>query len=482
MIKAAAGGGGRGIRIVNAEEELLPALERAREEGLRAFGDARVLMERLVGGARHVEVQVIADHHGNAWALGVRDCSVQRRSQKLIEESSSPALDADQDRSLRRSAVDLVLAAGYRNAGTVEFLYQPQERAFAFLEVNTRLQVEHPVTEMTTGADLVKLQIHVATGGRLEGDPPAERGHAIEARLNAEDPARGFAPAPGRVELMSLPTGPGIRVDTGIGEGDEIPPEYDSMIAKVIAWGADRGEARARLRRALEEMAVVVRGGATNRSFLIELLGRAEVIDGTAATGWLDQPGVVEGLTSERNADVALMAAAIDTAQAEGEARARALLRHGAARPAQGQPRGPAQREPAPPRRVLPARGGPDRPAPLPRDRARGHGRGRRRAPRAASRRGSTSAGGRTAWCRSSTPPTTSSRSTASRTASRCDEGGLVRAPAPALVVSIAVAAGDEVEAGAPVVVLESMKMETADRRALRGRRRGGAGRRQRPG
>ena len=275
MIKAAAGGGGRGIRSVNSEAELLPALERARAEARRAFGDASVLMERLVTGARHVEVQVVCDNYDTAWAVGVRDCSVQRRSQKLIEESASPGLDAEQEMALRRSAVDLVRAAGYRNVGTVEFLYQPEERSLAFLEVNTRLQVEHPVTEATTGLDLVKLQLHVAAGGRLEGDPPAARGHAIEARVNAEDPERGFAPAPGKVELLGLPTGPGIRVDTGITEGDVIPSQYDSMIAKVIAWGSDRAEALGRLRCALEEMRVVVRGGATNRAFLIGLLGTA---------------------------------------------------------------------------------------------------------------------------------------------------------------------------------------------------------------
>ena len=183
-----------------------------------------------------------------------------------------------------------MLAAGYRNVGTVEFLYQPEERALAFLEVNTRLQVEHPVTEATTGLDLVKLQLHIAAGGRLEGDPPAARGHAIEARVNAEDAERGFAPAPGTVELLGLPTGPGIRVDTGISEGDVIPSEYDSMIAKVIAWGSDRAEALARLRRALEEMRVVVRGGATNRAFLIDLLGRPEVVAGTADTGLARPP------------------------------------------------------------------------------------------------------------------------------------------------------------------------------------------------
>src|SRR5262245_54006237 len=459
MIKAAAGGGGRGIRIVRSEEELLPALARAREEGRRSFGDATVLMERLVEGARHVEVQVIGDHHGNGWALGVRDCSVQRRSQKLIEESSSPALTREQDRALRQSALDLVLAAGYRNAGTVEFLYQPEDRAFAFLEVNTRLQVEHPVTEMATGVDLVKLQLHVAFGGRLEGDPPDERGHAIEARLNAEDPDRGFAPTPGTVELMSLPTGPGIRVDTGIGEGDRIPPEYDSMIAKVIAWGADRDEARARLRRALEEMAVVVRGGATNRSFLIELLGRPEVVGGTAHTAWLDGPVLTE-LSSGRNADVAIVAAAIESADAAeavereqfyaSARRGRPKASHQVARQVELRHRGEAYR-------LSVARTGPQAyRVTVPEgtlDVAV------ERLGRFASR---LQVDGRTHRVTSvfSAPDHLVEVDGAAHRVS-LDEGGLIRAPAPALVVALAVAPGDEVEAGAPVVVLESMKMET---------------------
>src|SRR3954462_6399350 len=229
IVKSRSGGGGRGIRIVRAEAELDEALTRTRAEAERTFGDPTIFMERLVEGGRHVEVQVIADQHGNVWAPGVRDCSVQRRNQKVIEESSSPALSAEQDRSLRESAIALVRAAGYVGAGTVEFLYQPDEQLFTFLEVNTRLQVEHPVTEETTGLDLVKLQLHVAEGGRLEGEAPPARGHAIEVRLTAEDAEQGFAPAPGRVELMRPATGPGVRVDTGFGAGDVIPPQYDSM-------------------------------------------------------------------------------------------------------------------------------------------------------------------------------------------------------------------------------------------------------------
>ena len=209
MIKATAGGGGRGIRRVDDDDGLAEAFASARAEGLKAFGDATVFMERVVTGARHVEVQLIADTHGTVWAVGVRDCSMQRRNQKVIEESHCIALTPEQDRELRAAAVRLAELAGYENAGTVEFLYQPAEQRFAFLEVNTRLQVEHPVTELTTGLDLVKLQLHVAAGGRLEGDPPPTTGYAIEARLNAEDPQRGFAPAPGTIETLSLPVGPG---------------------------------------------------------------------------------------------------------------------------------------------------------------------------------------------------------------------------------------------------------------------------------
>ena len=250
MLKAAAGGGGRGIRIITTEAELVDTYERARQEAARAFGSDIVFLESLVTGARHVEVQVIADGQGTAWALGVRDCSVQRRNQKIIEESASPVLSPVQAADLKAAAERLALAVGYRGAATVEFLYRPDDKLFAFLEVNTRLQVEHPITEATTGFDLVKAQLWVASGGKLEGEPPIEQGHAIEARLNAEDPDRDFAPSPGRIVHLELPTGPGIRVDTGFTEGDVIPSDFDSMIAKIIAHGRDREEALSRLRRA----------------------------------------------------------------------------------------------------------------------------------------------------------------------------------------------------------------------------------------
>ena len=312
MIKATAGGGGRGIRRVDDESQLAEAFESARSEGGKAFGDPTVFMERVVTGARHVEVQLIADTHGTVWAVGVRDCSMQRRNQKVIEESHCIALTPEQDADLRAAAVRLASIAGYHNAGTVEFLYQPSERRFAFLEVNTRLQVEHPVTELTTGLDLVKLQLHVAAGGRLDGDPPPSTGYAIEARLNAEDPQRAFAPAPGTIETLQLPAGPGVRVDTGVAEGDVIPPEYDSMIAKVIAHGRDREEALGRLHRALSQTTVVVRGGTTNKSFLLDLLGRSEVRAGSIDTSWLDRLTAADEHLSARHADVALIAAALD--------------------------------------------------------------------------------------------------------------------------------------------------------------------------
>ncbi len=317
LVKAAAGGGGRGIRRVDSRDELAGALEHARAEALAAFGDATVLLEKLITPARHVEVQVIADGEGGAWALGVRDCSLQRRSQKVIEESASPALTAAQERELEGAALRMVQRAGYRSAATVEFLYQPEERSFSFMEVNARLQVEHPVTEAVTGADLVKLQLHVAAGGRLEGEPPPRAGHAIEARLNAEDPALDFAPTPGRVELLRLPTGPGLRVDTGIAEGDTIPAEFDSMVAKLIAWGNDRGEALARLRNALRETMVVLGEGTTNQGFLLELLDHADVRKGDVDNTWLDRLRLGGEVEPARHSDIALLQAAIETSEIE---------------------------------------------------------------------------------------------------------------------------------------------------------------------
>ena len=317
LVKATAGGGGHGIRRVNSASELPKAFESARAEAFKAFGNPTVFMEQLVLGARHVEVQIIADDYGTTWAAGVRDCTIQRRHQKILEEAPSPVLSPEQDQALREAAVRLSQAAGYRNAGTVEFLYQPETRRFSFMEMNTRLQVEHPVTECTTGLDLVKLQIHVARGGRLEGKPPRPAGHAIEVRLNAEDADNGFAPAPGVIERFRILTGPGVRIDTGVAEGDTVPAEFDSMIAKVIAYGQTREEALARLQRALRESVIVIKGGASNKAFLLELLNRAEVQHAEADIGWLDRLAAGGEHVSKHYADVALLQAAIEEYNAQ---------------------------------------------------------------------------------------------------------------------------------------------------------------------
>ncbi len=317
LIKATAGGGGHGIRRVHSEKQLPEAFESARTEAFKAFGNPTVFMEQLLQGARHVEVQIIADHYGTTWAAGVRDCTIQRRHQKILEEAPSPALTRGQDQALRTAAVRLSQAAGYHNAGTVEFLYQPASQQLSFMEMNTRLQVEHPVTECTTGVDLVKLQIHVARGGRLEGEPPRTLGHAIEVRLNAEDPENGFAPAPGAIERFRIVTGPGIRIDTGVAVGDSIPAEFDSMIGKIIAHGQNRKEALSRLQRALRESVIVVKGGASNKAFLLELLSRDEVRRGDFDIGWLDRLAGSGQHLSRRYADVAIAAAAMEAYDAE---------------------------------------------------------------------------------------------------------------------------------------------------------------------
>ncbi len=460
IIKARSGGGGRGIRIVNAEDELPVAFERTQAEAARTFGDPVVFLERLVVGGRHIEVQVIADDHGKVWAPGVRDCSIQRRNQKLIEESGSPVLSDEQQTGLRTSAVALVKAAGYRGAGTVEFLYQPAEKTFTFLEVNTRLQVEHPVTEATTGIDLVKLQLLVAAGEPLLGDTPPEVGHAIEARLNAEDADRGFAPAPGTVVLLNLPAGPGIRVDTGFAAGDVIPPEYDSMVAKIIAWGRDRTEALARLRCALRETTVVIQGGTTTKSFLLDLLDRPEVVSGEADTGWLDRVGAGTSQAPARYADIALLSVAIDVYDAE-ETRKRDAFFESARG---GRPRashavgsvveiGYLTRN----YRMEVAQVGPSRyrvdvgGALIDVDVVRMSPFESRLGVGGTYRHVVTVAG---------TADHLVEVDGVTHRIAR-EQAGVVRAPAPAVVAAVQVAAGDFVEAGATVAVLESMKMET---------------------
>lgn len=467
MLKASAGGGGRGIRKVTTDEELAEAYQRTRDEAERAFGNGVVFLEQLLTGARHVEVQLIADGQGTAWAIGVRDCTVQRRNQKIIEESASPLLTAAQADELKAAAERLALAVGYRGAGTVEFLYHPGEQKFAFLEVNTRLQVEHPITEATTGLDLVRAQLSVAAGNPLTGERPVERGHAIEARLNAEDPDRDFAPAPGRIALLELPSGPGIRVDTGVSEGDTIPPEFDSMIAKIIAHGDSRDQALGRLRRALAETAVVIEGGATNKSFVLELLDQPEVVDGAAGwadTAWIDRARQEGRLVADDHAGIALVAAGIEAYEDEAEVEIARLLesahggrpqvQHRVGRGVDFKLRGTTYQvtvlQIGPQRfRVRVTAGGATQTVDAHLERLdEFHAR---LEVGAARHRLVTATHG---------PVHLIEVDGVTHRVSR-DEGGVLRSPAPALVVATPVAAGDVVEADAPVLVLESMKMET---------------------
>jgi geranyl-CoA carboxylase alpha subunit len=286
MIKAAAGGGGRGLRRVNAAGEVAAALSVARSESLASFGSDELIVEKVVAEARHVEVQVFADSHGNIIHLGERDCSAQRRFQKVIEEAPSPAVSADLRQRMGAAAVTVARTVGYVGAGTVEFLLDAAG-AFYFLEMNTRLQVEHPVTEAITGLDLVAWQIKVAAGEKLPLDQAevAWRGHAIEARLYAEDPAAGFLPQSGPIAAWQPASGEGIRVDHGLHRRDQVSPWYDAMLAKVIAWGETREIARRRLARALDD--TVLLGVANNRRFLLALLNHGEFIAGRANTGFI---------------------------------------------------------------------------------------------------------------------------------------------------------------------------------------------------
>ena len=286
MVKAAAGGGGRGMRLVERREDLVEAIRTARTEAESAFGSGELILEKAVVDARHVEIQVFADAHGNVIHLGERDCSVQRRHQKVVEEAPSPAVDADLRARMGAAAVAAARAIGYRGAGTVEFLLGG-DGAFYFLEMNTRLQVEHPVTEAITGQDLVAWQLKVAAGEALplRQDQVAFSGHAIEVRLYAEDAYGGFLPQTGRIDAWRPATGVGVRIDHGMKDGLAISPWYDPMIAKVIAHGATREEARARLVLALRE--TVVLGPTTNRHFLVRLLEHPAFAAGEATTAFL---------------------------------------------------------------------------------------------------------------------------------------------------------------------------------------------------
>jgi acetyl/propionyl-CoA carboxylase alpha subunit/acetyl-CoA carboxylase carboxyltransferase component len=478
MVKASAGGGGRGIREVRARADLPAALRAARAEAMKAFGDPTVYLERLLRGVRHVEVQVIADAAGTTWAVGVRDCTIQRRHQKVVEESACPGMSGSVERMLRDAAVRLARAASYENAGTVEFLFDPRREAAWFMEVNARLQVEHPVTEATTGLDLVKLQVHVARGGRLVGEPPPPRGHAIEVRLNAEDADHGFAPAPGVVTALRIPSGPGLRFDTGVQEGDSVPAEFDSMVGKVIAHGRDRGEAVARLARALSQSHVVIGGGATNKGFLMEVLADPAFRSGELDVDWLDRRGG-GAEPPARHAEIALMRAAIDAYDADLDLeRARFLSSAARGRPEVGPEIG---------RAVELAHEGAayrlevrrtdlssyqvvvdghtfevsvERLGPWPARERRAWGSQWRLHVAGESRRTRGVVHGVTHHVEVDGVPHTFVR----------ERQGIVRSPSPAIVVSVAVRAGDEVAAGDRLLVLEAMKMETSVRAPFAGR------------
>jgi acetyl-CoA carboxylase biotin carboxylase subunit len=304
LLKASAGGGGRGMRVVRSDRELAAAMESAASEAKAAFGDATLYMERFIGRARHIEIQILGDAHGNIVHLGERDCSTQRRHQKLIEEAPSPTCDVTMRRELTDAAVRLARRVKYLSAGTVEFVYDEEARKSYFLEMNTRIQVEHPVTEMVTGRDLVVEQIRVAAGEPISFSQQdvTIQGHAIECRINAEDVQRNFAPCPGRLEVWMPPAGTDIRVDTHCYPGYRVPPFYDSLLAKVIVHGADRTCAIARLREALARFEVV--GVPTTIRFHLDVLRHDDFRNGRVHTRWVDDKFIADGTVASKGAAI----------------------------------------------------------------------------------------------------------------------------------------------------------------------------------
>lgn len=287
MLKAAAGGGGKGIRIVNNERELESNYNIVKQEAKISFNDDEIYMEKFIENPRHVEIQILADEHGNVIHLGERDCTVQRRHQKVVEETPSTAIDEKLRNKMGEAAIKAAKAAGYTSCGTVEFLVD-KHKNFYFMEMNTRIQVEHPITEERTGIDIVKNQIKIAAGEELKiKQKEIEfKGHAIECRINAENPGKNFRPCPGTITGLNLPGGKGIRIDSAIYEGYTIPPTYDSMIAKIIAYGANRNEAISKMKRALEE--TVIEGIDTNIDFLLEIIKNKNFIRGDYDTSFIE--------------------------------------------------------------------------------------------------------------------------------------------------------------------------------------------------
>ena len=333
MLKASAGGGGKGMRLVTDSDDLASAYRAARSEAGASFGDDTVYLEKYIERPRHIEIQVLGDEHGKVVALGERECSLQRRHQKVVEESPSPIVTPELRTLMCEAAVRAAQAVGYTNAGTVEFLLDPGGD-FYFLEMNTRLQVEHPVTEMVTGLDLVRAQLDIAQGGRLgsEFDEVVPNGHAIEVRLYAEDPYHGFVPSPGTIERLRWPEGPGVRNDAGVYEGADVPIYYDPLLAKLIVWGRDRKQAMDRLARALSE--IRIEGIRTTVPLFKALLEDEDFRQGRLDIGMLDRKMAAGELTPDQKiefAELAVIAAALE--HLRGQARSSsALLRDGGRR------------------------------------------------------------------------------------------------------------------------------------------------------
>ena len=316
MIKAAAGGGGKGMRLVKSPAELKSSFETAQSEAQRSFNDGEIYVEKFIENPRHIEIQVLGDEHGNVVFLGERECSVQRRHQKVIEEAPSAVIDEDMRRRMGAVAVQAAKSAGYTNAGTIEFLVDAK-RNFYFLEMNTRLQVEHPVTELVTGLDLVHLQLRIASGEKLpfRQEDVALRGHAIECRVYAEDPDNNFFPSPGKIKKLKQPSGPGVREDCGVYEGWTVPLDYDPMLSKLIVYAPDRPAAIARMRRALDEY--FVGGIKTNLGLFRRILEHPDFVAARIDTGFLDRLLATKAEaagTSETTAEIAAVAAALFTA------------------------------------------------------------------------------------------------------------------------------------------------------------------------
>jgi acetyl-CoA carboxylase biotin carboxylase subunit len=326
LVKATAGGGGKGMREVNSLDEMPGLLSSARREAESAFGDGNVYLEKLVEGARHIEIQILADSHGNVLHLNERECSIQRRHQKLVEESPSPFLDDEMRQRMGAVAVKAAQAVDYVNAGTIEFLVD-KDRNFFFLEMNTRLQVEHPVTEMVTGIDIVKEQIRIARGRPLQykQEDIKINGAAIECRINAEDPYNNFMPSTGKITHSLLPTGPGVRVDTGVYPGFEVSPYYDPMISKLIVWGETRAQAILRMRRALEEYRIV--GVRTNIPFHQTLMDSHRFMGGQYDTRFVEERFSFQDEPNEKAAEIAAVLASL-VAHTETQRSAQFVMRN----------------------------------------------------------------------------------------------------------------------------------------------------------